>query len=436
MTDARRIEPISPPRDASVSVPGSRSITNRALVCAALATGTSRLRGWLDADDTIAMREGLVALGATIRDEGGDLVVEGTAGRVFPPRAPIDCRLSGSTIRFLSAVAALADGWVTLDGQPPLRKRPLGSLSQTLQTLGVKVKGAGDHAPITICGPMLERQATLDASVSGQFLSGLLLAGPCAKDGLRIDVGVVASEPFVEMTRRVMEMFGARTTKLWAKVHEVADTSGFAVGSTYRASYLVSASGYTAAEYEIEPDLMSASYLFAAAAITGGSVLVRGTRRDSMQGDVAVLVALEEMGCTVEQRVDGIHVTGGALHGITFDVASLPDMAPTLAVVACFATGPTTITGTRTLRVKESDRAAALEVELTKLGARVTVAEDEITIEPPGVVHPARIETYDDHRIAMAFSVAGLRASGIEIIDPGCVAKTFPGFYDVLEQLV
>jgi 3-phosphoshikimate 1-carboxyvinyltransferase len=232
-----------------------------------------------------------------------------------------------------------------------------------------------------------------------------------------------------------MEAFGARTTKLWAKAHEVADATGFSKGSTYRATYLVSASGYSAADYEIEPDLMSASYLFAAAAITGGSILVRGTRRDSMQGDVAVLVALEEMGCTVEQQVDGIHVTGAALRGITFDVANLPDMAPTLAVVACFANGPTTITGTRTLRVKESDRAAALEAELTKLGARVTVADDEITIEPPAAVQPARIETYDDHRIAMAFSVAGLTVDGIEIADPACVAKTFPGFYDVLDVL-
>lgn len=437
--DVRRIEPIAPPEDAFIRVPGSRSITNRALICAALATGTSRLRGWLEADDTIAMREGVVALGATIREDGTDLVVEGTKGRVFPPRRAIDCRLSGSTLRFLTAIGALADGWVSLDGGAPLRARPLGPLLTALDRAHVSVRSSDGHAPVSVCGPLLGGSLDLDASTSGQYLSGLLLAGPCMRDGVRVETGIVAREPFVEMTRRVMEAFGARVTKLWAKTAEIPGTpqQGYKVVGAYRSSWIVPASGYTAADYAIEADVMSASYFFAAGAVTRGTVVVDGIRRDSMQGDIAVLDALEAMGCVVEQLPNAIRVTGRPLRGTTVDVSAIADMAPTVAVVALFADSPTTITGVRDLRIKESDRLAALQTELTKLGARVTIAagDEAMTIEPPRTFQAARIATYDDHRIAMAFSVAGLASGGIEIEDPGCVAKTFPGFYDVLERL-
>lgn len=425
-SDARRVVPITAPFDARIKVPGSRSITNRALVCAALAEGTSRLSGWLDADDTQAMRQGVQSLGADIREESGDLVVDGVGGRVRPPVHAIDCILSGSTIRFLAAVGALVDGWVTLDGSAPLRQRPMQPLLTALEELGARVTSEGGRAPISVCGPLIGGQVALDATTSGQFLSALLLAGPCMREGVRVEVGKVASEPFVEMTRRVMESFGARTARMWTS----------AAGSVPdRASYIARNTGYRACDYRIEPDVMSASYMFAAAAITRSAVLVEGLSMNVMQGDIAVLHALEMMGARIAEEDDGIRVSGEDLSGITFDLENCIDMAPTLAVVACFADGPTTLTGTANLRVKESDRAEALSAELSKLGARVLVGDDQLTIEPPKHVAAARISTYDDHRIAMAFAVAGLRVDGIEIEDPGCVAKTYPRFFDDLEDL-
>jgi 3-phosphoshikimate 1-carboxyvinyltransferase len=227
------------------------------------------------------------------------------------------------------------------------------------------------------------------------------------------------------MTRRIMETFGARPARLWSD----------RAGPLERATYLVRSSGYQARDYAIEADAMSASYLFAAAAVTGGSVTVRGLRRASMQGDITLLDAFQKMGCSISESPEGLRCEGGSLRGTSFNLSQLPDMAPTLAVVACFATGPTTMTGIRRLRLKESDRIAALDAELTRLGARIEAGEDTMTIHPPASVQPATIQTYDDHRIAMAFAVAGLVVDGIEIRDPSCVDKTFPGFFDVLGEL-
>lgn len=432
----RKVERISAPVGVRVRVPGSRSITNRALVAAALAQGTSRLVGWLDADDTRAMRDCLGSLGATIEEVKGDLVVEGTGGKVRPPIRQLDCNQSGTTLRFMTAVSALADGWVALTGSPRLMERPLKPLLDTLEREGVRIATDDVKRTVSVCGPLLGGEVALDASTSGQFLSALLLAAPCAPEGMRIAVGPIASKPFVEMTRRVQEAFGARSIAMWSKAGGASRDSAAQIQEfPRRLTYIVRSTGYKATEYHVEPDVMSASYLFAAAAVTTGSVTVENLRRESMQGDVEVLSALEMMGCQVEDSEDGITVTGGPLKGVTFDVSEMPDMAPTLAVVACFASSKTTLTGTRHLKDKESDRSAGLSAELTKLGAKVLVGEDAITIDPPATVQAARIATYDDHRMAMAFSIAGLAADGIQIEDPDCVAKTFPTFFEVLEEL-
>ncbi|MFQ5699529.1 MAG: 3-phosphoshikimate 1-carboxyvinyltransferase [Myxococcota bacterium] len=417
--DERPIEPISPP-DASVAVPGSRSLTNRALVCAALAAGESRIRGWLDCEDTRAMLEGLERLGVGIEERGADLTILGAGGRFAIPMRPLDCRLSGTTMRFLTACAALPPGRVVLDGTARMRERPIQELADALGQLGVSVRTVAGCPPVTVQGGHLVGGATtVDASRSGQFLSALLLVAPYAQRNVEITTGRVASRPFVDMTLEVMSAFGV------------------GVDMPHPQRFRIEAGGrYRAREYAIEPDAMSASYFFAAAAITGGRVKVEGLGPASCQGDVRFVEVLERMGCVAERDRRWIAVRGPRyLHGIDVDMNSMPDMALTLAIVACFAHGPTRIRNVAHLRFKESDRMAALVSELSKLGARVEALPEELRIEPPEQIRPARIETYDDHRIAMSFALAGLRAPGIVIENPGCVGKTFPDFFESLGQL-
>lgn len=417
--DERPIEPISPP-DATVSIPGSRSLTNRALICAALAAGESRLQGWLDCDDTRAMLEGLRRLGACIEESGADLRILGTDGRFAIPMRPLDCRLSGTTMRFLTACAALTPGPVVLDGTARMRERPIQELADALGQLGVSVATVAGCPPVTVqSAQLVGGAATVDASRSGQFLSALLLVAPYAERDVEITTGRVASRPFIEMTLEVMSAFG------------------ISVDIPHPQRFRVEAGGrYRAREYSIEPDAMSASYFFAAAAITGGRVKVEGLTPGSCQGDVRFVEVLERMGCAAERDISFIAVRGPRyLHGIDVDMNSMPDMALTLAIVACFAHGPTRIRNVAHLRFKESDRMAALVSELSKLGAHVEALSDELTIEPPAQIRPARIATYDDHRIAMSFALAGLRAPGIVIENPGCVGKTFPDFFESLGEL-
>jgi 3-phosphoshikimate 1-carboxyvinyltransferase len=415
----KAVKPIRPP-NVEVEVPGSRSLTNRALVCAALAEGTSRLRGWLDSDDTQAMIEGLGRLGVEIRVEGPELVVNGVGGRFAIPLHPLDCRMSGTTTRFLTACAALVPGRVVLDGAPRLRERPVQELADALNAMGARVSTVAGCPPITVQGGDLHGgYIGVDASRSSQFLSALLMVAPLARESVELTAGEIVSRLHVEMTLDVMSSFGIVIERQEAK------RFGIERGQKYRAR-----------TFMIEPDATSASYFFGAAAITGGKIRVKGLTPASCQADVRFVEVLERMGCGVERGSRWLSVRGPRyLHGIDVDMNSMPDAAMTLAVVACFAQGPTAIRNVANLRIKETDRMHALKTELEKLGARVATTEKDILIEPPAEPRGARVSTYDDHRMAMSFAIAGLRVPGIVIENPECVAKTYPEFFTHLERL-
>ncbi len=417
------VEPLGTAVDARVSLPGSKSITNRALVCAGLAEGESELHGVLFADDTEAMLGCLHELGiGLVLDRAGDRVdVRGVAGKPPTQGALLDARLSGTTSRFMLPVAALSHATVVIDGDEPLRVRPMADLLDALARLGAQLDPLGEsgHLPVRMGADGLEGgEVTVRGDVSSQFLSGLLLAGPCMRHGLQVRVdGPLVSVPYVRMTLAVMAEFGAS----WQWDDDLIT---------------VEPSGYRPlARYRIEPDASAASYFFAAAAITGGRVRVDGLCADSLQGDVAFVDALESMGARVERGDDHIQVTGtGTLVGVDVDFKDISDTAQTLAVVAPFATSPTTIRGIGFIRGKETDRIAAVVAELRRCGIDAEELEDGIRIHP-GEPKAATIRTYHDHRMAMSFAVLGLRASGITVADPGCVAKTFPTFWEVLDTL-
>jgi 3-phosphoshikimate 1-carboxyvinyltransferase len=410
---ALAVEPLAMRPDATVALPGSKSLTNRALVAAGLADGTSRLGGALLADDTEAMADGLRALGAGVRVTGDALVVDGGARR--PGAVAVDARLSGTTSRFLLPVLALAEGPATLDGGAPLRRRPMGPLLDALRSLGASVEG--DALPVTVRGPMRGGTVHLPGDVSSQFLSGLLLAAPRIDGGLRVEVTTpLVSAPYVAMTAAVMGAFGV----------EVARDGD---------AWVVPGAPYRATDYPIEPDASAASYFFAAAVLTGGRVTVPGLGRGSVQGDLAFVDVLERMGATVERLDDRTTVAGGArLTGVDVDLSALSDTAQTLAAVAVFADGPTRVSGIGFVRGKETDRLAAVVQELRRVGVQAEETADGFVVHP-GTPRPAVVETYDDHRMAMSFALLGLRVPGIAIADPGCVAKTFPGFWDALDGL-
>ena len=408
------VEPLSTRPDATVVLPGSKSLTNRALVAASLADGTSRLDGALVADDTEAMVEGLRAPGVAVRVDRDVVVVD---GGLRPRRrgVTVDARLSGTTARFLLPVLALGEGPATLDGGAPLRARPMGPLLDALRSLGAGVEG--DALPVTVRGPMHGGTVRLPGDVSSQFLSGLLLAGPCLPGGLRLETTTrLVSAPYVAMTAAVMGSFGAG-------VRRAGD------------AWVVPQGAYRAATYAVEPDASAASYFFAAAVLTGGRVTVPGLGRASLQGDLAFVDVLERMGAVVERREGRTTVAAGTrLTGVDADLSELSDTAQTLAAVAVFADSPTRVRGIGFARAKETDRPAAVVRELRRLGVRAEEAEDGFVVHP-GTPRPGVVETYDDHRMAMSFALLGLRVPGIAIADPGCVAKTFPGFWEALEGL-
>jgi len=417
--EKRALSPISKP-DLTVQLPGSKSLTNRALVCAALADGVSRLSNWSDGEDTQAMLEGLGRLGVEIAEQQGELLVHGLDGQFAIPLHPIDCRASGTTMRFLTACSALAPGRVVLDGTPRMRERPIQPLGDALQALGVSVRTVAGCPPVTVQGGGLAGgEVSVDSSDSSQFLSSLLMVSPFAREPVEIKAGTITSRPYVEMTIETMIAFGGAV--------DMRGENHFKVSTGQR---------YRARRYVVEPDASGATYFFGAAAITGGRIRVDGLTQASTQGDIRFVEVLERMGCGVERAPQWIAVRGSRyLHGIDVDMNAMPDAALTLAVVACFVQGPTTIRNVGNLRLKETDRIQALKNELEKLGARVTLGETDIRIDPPAKVEPARIETYDDHRMAMSFALAGLGVPGIEIENPECVAKTFPTFWERIESL-
>ena len=439
MHDTVEIPSVSAPVSGTVRPPGSKSITNRALVCAGLARGESLLEGALDSDDTRVMVGGLAALGIPVAAdwERGELRVSGSAGAIPAATATLDCAASGTTMRFLAAVCALGRGEYRLDGTPRMRQRPIGDLLAPLRDLGIDAvaESPGECPPVVIRSPGLAGgDVTVRGGTSSQFASGLALAAPCTPRGMRIAfAGRRVSVPYLEMTRHVMERFGGRCT--------VLPDGGWHVAPT----------GYTACRYAIEPDASAASYFFAAAAITGGRVTVPGLSRGSLQGDVAFCDALERMGCTVtwsdghgtagdgpDGTPGGITVAGRASRGIDIDMNAISDTVPTLAAVAVFAAGPTIIRNVAHIRDKETDRIGDLVRELRGVGvdARETPDGLVITPGPRAALRAASIATYDDHRMAMSMSLVGLGVPGIRIENPTCVGKTFPRYWETLWRLI
>jgi len=422
MPDPYPVEPLAGPVDAVAVVPGSKSMTNRALVCAALAEGTSTLEGIAFADDIEAMVDCLGRLGFVVDIDraAGRVVVTGGAGRLPLATASLDARLSGTTARFLAPVLALGAGPYRLDGAPPLRARPMGPVFAALAAMGATVveDDHPGHLPVAIGGPMAGGEAVVAADLSSQFASGLLLAGPCLADGLRVRLAdAVVSRPYLTMTAAVMARFGAVVSEPRPGVFDVDPT------------------GYRAAELRVEPDASAASYFFAAAAITGGRVRIDGLGSRSLQGDLAFVDVLEQMGAEVDRGLDHTEVRGtGVLNGVAVDMSDLSDTAQTLAAVAVFADGPTEVTGIGFIRGKETDRIAAVVAELRRCGVVAEETADGFRVTP-GVPQPAVVQTYDDHRMAMSFALLGLRVPGFAIADPGCVAKTFPGYWAALDRL-
>jgi 3-phosphoshikimate 1-carboxyvinyltransferase len=423
--------PIEPrgPLDAAVQVPGSKSITNRALLLAALAEGESELHGALESDDTVVMREALLELGASILvSDAGPWRVTGTGGRLRVPDAPLYVQNSGTAARFLTAATTLAPGAVEIDGNPRMRERPIVHLVDALQSLGagVEILGRDGCPPVRVAGGGLPGGAgEIDGSHSSQYTSAVLLAAPYAEQDVQLGFldGILVSRPYVDVTLSIMRAFGA-------------DVGWVGEGDVERI-HVRAGQHYGARSYAIEPDASSAAYPFCAAAIAGGSVRVDGIPDNSVQSDWRILDLLERMGCTVMRRGEMVEVRGaeGPLRSLgEVDMNDLPDAALAYAVLALFADGPTLIKNIWNLRIKETDRLDALEKELRKLGARAKAERDSLFIQP-GPLHGAEIDTYDDHRMAMAFSLAGLRVPGVVIRDPACVSKTWPGYFDVFQQL-
>jgi len=416
----------SGPLDATIRPPGSKSETNRALVCAALASGTSRLEGALRADDTEAMVDCLRALGVEVDWSGPvrspTLTVRGTGGRPAATGQPLDARLSGTTSRFLAPVAALGPSEVTVTGAEGLLARPMGDLVDALRSLGAGVDelGAPGHLPLRLGGrPVRGGTAVLPGHTSSQFLSGLLLVGPVLPDGLQVRVETpLVSLPYVELTLDVMRRFGA------------------VVHGSPEDGWQVEPGGYEAQDLVIEADASAASYFMAAPLLAGGRVRVEGVGAATRQGDAAFADLLGSMGARVDQGPDWTEVhDAGVLRGIDADLRDSSDVAQTLAVVASVAAGVTRVRGIGFIRAKETDRVGAVVRELGRVGIRAVEEPDGFAVTG-GVPHAARIRTYGDHRMAMSFALLSLRVPGIVLEDPACVDKTYPRFFDDLAAVI
>jgi len=439
---ARHILPARPGLDVEVRVPGSKSVTNRALLLAALADGESVLEGALAADDTLAFAAGLAELGFGVdagssgADTGGGhdtgaggscWLVRGAGGRIPAADAEVYCAEAGTAARFLLAACAAGDGVYGFDAAPQLRRRPLAPLLGALRRQGAEtVPAEAGHLPLTLRARGLSGgRLSLPGETSSQFVSALLMAAPLAREALEMRVGGLVSRPYVDMTLAMMAQFG---------VEAQGERPDMAGGGD--AVFRVAPGTYRGRRYEIEPDASTASYFFAAAAVTGGRVRVPGLHRSGgLQGDVRFLDVLEAMGCTVAVDAGGVAVQGPlSLAGIDVDMSDISDTFMTLAALAPFAASPVTITGIANVRVKESDRIAAVEANLQALGVRTESGPDRLRVFP-GAPSGATIDPHGDHRIAMSFAVLGLRTPGVVVDDPGCVSKTCPSFFELWEAL-
>ena len=418
IVDPLRLRRLTEPPDATVVLPGSKSLTNRALLCSGLAEGRSELAGVLFSDDTEAMLAALTGMGAQVEEDrpAHTVSITGIGGRLPAEPLIIDARQSGTTGRFLAPLIALAPGGGMLDGHEQLRTRPMSDQLEAMRSLGATLSAVDDRLPLSSTGGGMRGGAvTVSGATSSQFLSGLLLCAPLFGDGLQLEVAdELVSRPYIDMTVDVMERFGAAVER------DGYRRFGCAPGI------------YAAQRYAIEPDASAASYFFALAAMTRGRIRVEGLGRSAVQGDMAFLDVLEQMGAVVRQGDDWTEVVGRDLRGVDVDLADFSDTAPTLAVVAAVADSPTRIRGIGFVRGKESDRIGAVITELERLGIASVEHDDGLTVHP-GEVRSGVVSTYEDHRLAMAFGLLGLVADGVAIADPGCVAKTFPTYWDVLE---
>lgn len=412
--------------EGRIRPPGSKSISNRALVCAALAKGKSHLSGLLVSEDTEVMIDSWHRLGVRVEQQasGTEADVWGCGGRLPNLKADLFVANSGTTIRFMTAALSACHGEFVLDGVARMRQRPIGDLIEALRRAGVRCESLNgespDCPPVRLVAEGLPGgRIEVEGNVSSQFLSGLLLAAPYARQKLEIAVvGELVSRPYVTMTTEVMRQFGAQVS---------------AIGDD---RWEIEPSPYIGLDYEIEPDASAASYFWATAAITGGEVTVDGLSAQSLQGDVHFCDALQAMGCEVTWDENSVTVRGGKLKGVDLDMANISDTVQTLAMVALFAEGSTRVRGVAHNRFKETDRIGDLAVELRKLGATVDEHDDGLTIHPASSYRPAQLATYSDHRMAMSFALAGLKIDGVSIENPACTAKTYPHYFEDLAKLI
>ena len=410
---AVEVLPTGPVR-ARIEAPASKSMTNRLLVIAALAGGTSRLVRPLDSDDARAMRALVQALGAEVVDDGGDWLVTGAGSALRPPGGPIDCGLSGTTMRFGIAVAALSDEGATLTGQPPLLRRPVGPLTAALRLLGADVRDDGGFPPVTAGGGLRGGVAAVDVSSSSQYASAILLAAPYAEQPVDLHMMGTSAEQYVTLTVAAMRRWGAAV-------------------AAHDGGWRVEPGAYRARDEVVEFDASAAAHLYALAVATGGSVRVPNAG-PTLQPDADVVEVFAAMGAKVERDPDGTTVSGPPEPAaVDVDLGATPDQVTTVAALAALAPGRSTIRGVAVARGHETDRLAALATELGKLGVAVTERADGLVVEGGTASGPARLATYDDHRLAMAFAAVGARVPGVVIEHPGCVAKTYPHFWRDLQ---
>lgn len=410
----------------TIQLPGSKSMSNRLLLLSSLARGPTEVRNLLNSDDTQYMTAALESLGTglTFSEEGTECLVESRGGPFATGRADLFLGNAGTAIRPLCAALCLGEGEYTLTGEPRMLERPIAHLVEALRQLGADIRygGAEGYPPLRIRASGLRGgSVSIRGNVSSQYLTALLLASPLAQDAMAIEiVGDLVSKPYIDMTVDVMRRFGVAVQNDHYRAFHVAG------GQTYRSPGVAL----------VEGDASSASYFMSAGAIRGGTVRVTGVGSDSIQGDIQHADVLERMGAVVRRGPDYIEVSRGELRGLDLDLNHIPDAAMTVAVTALFAEGRTVIRNIGNWRVKETDRLAAMAAELRKVGAGVVEGPDYLEIDPPGGIRPAEIATYNDHRMAMSFSLASLGGAEITILDPGCVSKTFPDYFDNFRAIV
>jgi 3-phosphoshikimate 1-carboxyvinyltransferase len=435
-----KISPIPHPLSATVRVPGSKSLTNRALLIASLANGTTHLTNALFSDDSRYFAKALQTLGFDVQldETNHEMTVTGLGGKIPAQKAELFIGNAGTAARFLSAFLTLGHGEYILDGEPRMRERPIGDLVDSLTELGAKIepverltpalsKVEGLNVKQQLCPPVKITasglpggKTSIAGDISSQFLSALLMVAPYAQSPIEIELTTdLNSKPYVDMTIAIMQDFGVEIKR--------NGYSQFTVSPSHFSPFT---------SYPIESDASAASYFFAAPAICGGTVKVENISRKSVQGDIAFLDVLSQMGCTVTEENNSLLVTCNSQpKGLDIDMRDIPDTAQTLAAIAPFADSPTRIRGIASARVKETDRVSATCNELKRLGVQVDEYEDGMTIYPTLNFQPSTVRTYNDHRMAMAFSLIGLRFDGVTIENPSCVSKTFPNFFEVLETL-